>query len=307
MNFLSTMEIEITGEFIRKAIGIQIPEGYFGNQLGLVDDLSEGPGIELITFIDDEKYLKTVAYNKRIKSVFTNNKIWKQINNTKIKPIICEDPRYYFYSLYNYIAQSNYIKKLSVIASSAIIHNSANISDYNVVIGEKVEIGPNVTILPDVEIGDNSIIHAGSILGCYGFEIKRTLKGILSVIHDGKLIIGKNVQIGFNSTIYKGFKRNYTIIGNFTKIDNLVYIAHGVKIGEECFIIGNSMISGSSELGDRVWVGPSAVISNKLKIGSDAMISIGSVVTRDVKSNQKVTGNFAIDHEKFIEILKKNR
>ena len=299
------MNKKITGKYIEKIVNLSLTKGYYGNKLSLVDDFSNNSEIDLITFIDDKKYLKNVLNNNRIRSIFTTYEIWNELMDTNIQPIICDDPRFYFYSLYNYIANSNYKKTRSIIAGTAKIHPMALISEFNVVIGRNVEIGPNVTILPDVEVGENSVILAGAILGCKGFELKRTKKGILSVTHDGKLIIGNDVQIGYNTTIYKGFFNNNTIIGDSTKIDNLVYIAHGVKIGKECFIVGNSMISGSTELGDRVWVGPGAIISNKLKIGNDSFISIGSVVTQDVMTNQRVTGNFAIEHKKFVDSLKR--
>jgi UDP-3-O-[3-hydroxymyristoyl] glucosamine N-acyltransferase len=206
--------------------------------------------------------------------------------------------------LYNYLANLNYCKKQTVIHKSAQIHPKAFISEYNVNIRKNCIIDANATILPDVEINENTRVCSGAVIGADGFELKKTSKGIISVIHDGKVLIGKEVLIGFNAVIVKGFSIRDTIIGNRTKIDNLVYIAHSSHIGEECFIVGSAMICGSAIIGNNVWIGPRSIVSNGIVVGNNSSVSIGSVVTKNVKEGQTVTGNFAIDHEKFISHIK---
>jgi UDP-3-O-[3-hydroxymyristoyl] glucosamine N-acyltransferase len=166
-------------------------------------------------------------------------------------------------------------------------------------------VGPNATILPDVVIGNNCYIKSGAVVGSEGFELKRTTQGILNVLHDGKVIIGNDVKVGANSAIHKGFSFRHTVIADDVKIDDLVYIAHAVHIGKGCFLIGNSMISGSTTLKENIWVGPGVTVSSGLIIESNAFLTIGSVVTRNVGKDEKVTGNFAIPHDKFLEDLKR--
>jgi len=263
--------------------------------------------VNTLTFMDDEYYIPELLANPNIGGLFVTEEIMKKLDSKDFFKIICDDPRYYFYKLFNYCAELKYKKVPTEISKSAIIHKDAKISEYNVIIGDNVIVEENAVVHPDVYIGKNSRLCAGSICGAEGFELKRTKKEILSVIHDGKLVIGEDVFVGFNTVINKGFSFRDTIIGNSTKIDSLVYIAHSVHLGSGCFIVGKAMICGSSTLGDNIWIGPGAMISNQITIGDNADISLGAVVTQNVASNEKVSGNFAIDHKKFIEFIKKIR
>jgi len=257
-----------------------------------------------IAFVDTERFIDEINNNLNITVLLCTNYLKEQCKN-KIT-ITCDDPRYYYYTFLNKIVESNYVKTPSVISPTAIIHPRAYICEHNVVIGNNTYIGPNATVLADVEIGNDCYVKSGAVIGSEGFELKRTTKGIVNVLHDGKVIIGNNVKVGANCAIHKGFSFRHTIISDEVKIDDLVYIAHGVHIGKGCFLIGNSMISGSTTLKENIWVGPGVTVSNGLIIEKNAYLTIGSVVTQDVEENQKVTGNFAISHAKFIQKLKKD-
>ncbi len=272
------------------------------NNLGLVDcDIPN-----TLTFIDEMKYLDKLIANQNITGVLIHKSQSINITREDIVILVSEDPRYDFYNLMNKIAESKYTRTPSIISPSANIHPRAFISEVNVKIGNNVVVEPNATILADVEIGNDSIIRSGAVIGSEGFEHKRTSKGILSVFHDGKVIIGKNVEVGANACIDKGFSSRYTIVGDYTKIDNLVHIAHGVQTGKRCFIIASSMVAGSVTLKDDVWVGPNANIAPQVTVENNGFISLGSVVTRNVSEHQHVTGNFALPHAQFLEILKKS-
>ncbi len=256
-----------------------------------------------IAFVDTDKFIPEVNNNTHITVVICNHDLCHKIQNKIVIP--SDDARFYYYYFFNKIIESNYIKFPSKISKSAIIHPRAYVSDYNVIIDDGTYVGPNATILADVEIGKDCYIKSGAVVGSEGFELKRTTKGILNVLHDGKVIIGNNVKIGANCAVHKGFSFRHTIIADDVKIDDLVYIAHAVHIGNGCFLIGNSMISGSTTLKENIWVGPGVTVSSGLIIEKNAYLTIGSVVTKNVGENEKVTGNFAIPHNKFIENLKK--
>lgn len=258
----------------------------------------------MLSFMDTEKFIKQMLENKNIKATFVTKNLSYYFDESNIITIICEDPRYYFYKLKNHLAKQNYTKMPSKIASTAIIHPKAYVCQYNVEIGENTIIEPNVNILADVCIGDNCIIRAGSVLGSEGFEYKKTSKGILPIFHDGKVILGDRVEIGANTCIDKGFKNYSTKIGNDVKIDNLCYIAHSTTIDENCLICSCCSINGSVHIGKDTWIGPNSTISNQINVEKNAFISIGSVVTKNVFSNQIVSGNFAIEHSKFLNFLK---
>ena len=155
-----------------------------------------------------------------------------------------------------------------------------------------------VTLGANIYIGHNCSIG----LRGFGYERDEDLTPI-NIPHTGKVIIGDNVSIGSNTCIDRGTISD-TIIGNNTKIDNLCHIAHNVIIGNNVLIVAGAILCGSCIIEDNVWIGPGAIISNKITIGEGSYISLGSVVTKNVEPGSKVTGNFAIDHDKFIQDLK---
>lgn len=268
--------------------------------LGLLNSSSSNT----LSFIDSKDYIDELQNNFNIKGVFATHELSKLIDRDDIDILLSEDPRYDFFFLLNKFGESEYEQLPSKISNSAQIHETSYVSPFNVVIGQETVIGPNVSILADVEIGNRCTIQAGASLGSEGFEYKRTSKGILPVRHDGKVIIKDHVDIGSNSCVDKGFSFRNTIIGSNNKIDNLVHIAHGVQMGQGNYVIACSMIAGSVTIHNDVWIGPNASIAPQINIANNAFISLGSVVTKDVKENEHVTGNFAIPHRNFLNNLK---
>ncbi|MFN8673744.1 MAG: UDP-3-O-(3-hydroxymyristoyl)glucosamine N-acyltransferase [Candidatus Sericytochromatia bacterium] len=295
--------MKINNSLIEEVLAIKIDEIIDCDNLAL--SYQDIPN--MLSFMDSEKFVQQMLDNKNVKALFITEKLAHFFENTEIKKIICDDPRYYFYTLKNYLGKLNYKKTDSIIDPTAIIHPRAYVCEYNVKIGKNVIIEPNVSILADVIIGDDCIIRANTVVGAEGFEHKRTSKGILSIFHTGKVIIGNKVEIGANNAISKGFLFGDTLIGDETRTDNLVHIAHSAQIGKRCFLPACAMIAGDSRIGDDCWIGPNASISSQVKIGDKAFITIGAVVTRNVEEKQTVTGNFAIEHSKFINFIKSIR
>jgi UDP-3-O-[3-hydroxymyristoyl] glucosamine N-acyltransferase LpxD len=260
-----------------------------------------------LTFIDDAKYLKELVSNPFIVSVIATASLRKEIlsNRNDLDVIEHEDPRWLFYTAFNHIAKNTRQYSETVIDKTTTVHPRAYVAPRNVTIGKNCIIYPNATVLEDVEIGDNCVVQSGAVIGSEGFEYKKTTKGILPVYHDGKVIIGNNVDIGANTCVDKGFSFRDTRIKDHVKIDNLVHVAHAVHIDEGSFIIASSMLAGSCTIGKNVWVGPNASVGH-VKLADSAFITFGSVVTRDVAENETVTGNWAIPHTKFLRLLKKN-
>ncbi|MDZ4809703.1 MAG: UDP-3-O-(3-hydroxymyristoyl)glucosamine N-acyltransferase [Bacteroidota bacterium] len=266
--------------------------------------LSNSQQPDTLSFCDTEKFLREIEKNENITALFVTEAVAQKITNTAIALIKTEDPRYDFYYLLNEAGKENYKEFKSEIHSSAKIHDRAYVALNNVKIGANTIIEPNVTILADVEIGENCIIRAGSVIGSEGFEQKRTQKGILAVLHFGKVIISDNVHLGALNSVAKGMSFRDTTIGDSTRTDNLVHIAHGVQIGKRCFLPASSMIAGSVTVEDDVWIGPNASISSGVVLKTKSFITIGAVVTRTVEEAQTVSGNFAIPHQKFLRNLK---
>ena len=170
------------------------------------------------------------------------------------------------------------------------------------VIGAETKLLPNVVVMHDVEIGARCIIHPGAVIGSDGFGFTRTEKGNEKVLQVGKVIIGDDVEIGANSTIDRA-TLDATVIGNDVKIDNLVQIAHNVRIGEHTRIAAQTGVSGRVEIGAEVVIGGQAGFQNGVKIGDRSIVGGQAGVIGDVPEGSKVSGYPARDHRKAMRIL----
>ena len=115
--------------------------------------------------------------------------------------------------------------------------------------------------------------------------------------------VGITGQVGFVGTHLSDFLG----LQDNVKVDNFVHIAHDCVIGERTLITAGVKFGGRTIVGNDCWIGINSTISNGLNIGNNVTISLGSVVTRDVADNLTVTGNFAIEHKKFIDFIKSIR
>ena len=163
----------------------------------------------------------------------------------------------------------------------------------NVVIGPDVRIGRDCSIGPGASIthaliGDRVIIHAGVRIGQDGFGYIPG-KSHLKVPQLGRVIVQDDVEIGAGTTVDRGGGRD-TTIGEGTKIDNLVHIAHNVSIGRHCLIAGHAALSGSVTLGDGVMLGGKVGISDHVSIGDRGQLIAGSGLMHDLPAGERWGG-----------------
>ncbi len=187
----------------------------------------------------------------------------------------------------------------SVIGANAVI-------GHDVRIGRNCHIAPNVTLIHSL-LGNRVIIHSGTRVGQDGFGFAMGIKGHLKVPQIGRVVIQDDVEIGANTTIDRGANRD-TVIGEGTKIDNLVQIAHNVVVGRHCVIVSHAGISGSTVLGDFVVLAGQAGVTGHLKIGSGAQIGAQAGVMEDVAPGARIVGSPAKPVREFareIATLKK--
>jgi UDP-3-O-[3-hydroxymyristoyl] glucosamine N-acyltransferase len=173
----------------------------------------------------------------------------------------------------------------TIIAAGAVV-------GYRVTIGRDCYVGPGAS-LTHALVGDRVILHAGVRIGQDGFGFAMGAKGHLKVPQIGRVIIQDDVEIGANSTVDRGALKD-TIIGEGTKIDNLVQIGHNVVMGRHCVIVGQTGISGSVELGDFVVMGGQSGVVGHIKIGSGAQIAGGSHAKDDIAPGARMGGTPAI-------------
>lgn len=274
------------------------------NWLGLTAEDYEGK--KVLTFLNDEKYYKEIENNKSITCIVTTDEVAQKIEKDKYGIIISNNPRKDFFELHNKLVKEDFYftKRDNQISEKAYISEKANIGSYNIIIEDDVIIEADVTIYENVTIKKGTIIKSGTILGADGFQYIRNKDDIIKVEPAGELEIAEDVVIHNNSVIDKGIFGK-TFIGENTKIYNLVHVAHDSKIGKNVFLTAGVIVCGRVKIGANSYLGPNCTIKNGLFLGENTKISMGSVVTKDVKDNEVVTGNFAIPHEQFISNLKK--
>lgn len=274
------------------------------NWLGLTAEDYEGK--KVLTFLNDEKYYKEIENNKSITCIVTTNEISKIIEKNKYGIIISENPRKDFFELHNKLVKEDFYftKRDNQISEKAYISEKANIGSYNIIIEDDVIIEADVTIYENVTIKKGAIIRSGSRIGGNGFEFSRFGDEVLSISFAGDVLIEENVEVQNNTCVDRGvFDRTY--LGKNVKVDNLVHIAHDVKIGENTLVVACTLIGGRTKIGKNSYLGPNCTVKNGLILGENSKVSMGAVVTKNVKDNEVVTGNFAIPHEQFIKNLKK--
>lgn len=174
------------------------------------------------------------------------------------------------------------------IAVGAVIGAHCHIGR-GVVVGDgaRIEAGAVVT---HAILGRNAVILAGACIGQAGFGFVEGDGGLLRVPQLGRVVIGDDVEIGANSTIDRGALDD-TVVGEGTKIDNLVQIGHNVRIGRHCVIAGQTGISGSCIVGDRVMMGGQVGLADHVKIGDDARIAAQAGVSRNVPPKERWGGS----------------
>jgi UDP-3-O-[3-hydroxymyristoyl] glucosamine N-acyltransferase len=279
---------------------------------------SAGP--DQLSFLSNRKYAPELAATKAGAVL-----VPRKIEGNDPRWIRVDDPYYAFAKIMTRWFSNRPVPKgrspKAVVADSAKLGNNVSLGHF-AVIGENVVIGNNVTIFQGVsieagstigddciiypnvviydgtQIGHRCIIHSGVVIGSDGYGF---------AIHDGKhhkipqigiVRIEDDVEIGAGTTIDRAAVGE-TVIGEGTKIDNLVQIGHNVKVGKHCLLVSQVGIAGSTELGDYVAVAGQSGFSGHLKIGNRVQVAAKSAVLDDVPDDTKVMGSPAVPFTEF--------
>lgn len=288
-----------------------------------------------ITFLANTKYINYLKESNAGACIIATKEkdrviktLSENITRSKIQMLflVCPNPYATYAKLLNILYEENsepekktniknidgaYIDESAEISSNCIIQHGAYIG-YKSKIGRNCKIGVNSYIGPYVEIKDNviigsnvsithsiiddcCIIHNGARIGQDGFGFAPDDNGkIIKIMQLGRVIIEKNVEIGANTCIDRGSLSD-TKIGENTKIDNLIQIAHNVEIGKNCFIASQVGISGSVKIGNGVMIGGQSGFTGHIIIGDNVRIAGKSGVINDVESNTDIAGFPAIN------------
>lgn len=188
-----------------------------------------------------------------------------------------------------------------VIHQTALIDNEAQIGKgvaigaYSVIgkatIGDGTIIDSNVRVYDGVAIGKGCDIKSGAVLGGAGFGYERDEEGNkFRFPQIGHLILGDYVEVGSNTCIDRGALSD-TVIGDYTKINNLCHIAHNNKIGRNVTITGCVNVSGGNVIEDDVWIAPNSTIRGYVTLGKNSVVGMGAVVVKDIPAGETWVGN----------------
>lgn len=282
----------------------------------------ENAEVKDISFFNKSEYLEQFSNTKAGACFVAEKYIDKAPQGLAL--IVVGDPYLAFATLsmqlYPLPEITEYRGSIIDIHESAVIGRNCHIANFvsigkNVVIGDNVYIGANTIIYDDVAIGsngyiysnvsikcaaigDNFIIHDGVRIGQDGFGFAPNKAGHVKIPQIGGVVVGKNVEIGANTCIDRG-ALNDTIIGDGTKIDNMVQIAHNVVVGRHCFLASGVGIAGSTIVEDYVSMGGGAGVAPHIRIGTGAQIAPMSGVSHDVEKGATLIGIPAINFTSF--------
>jgi UDP-3-O-[3-hydroxymyristoyl] glucosamine N-acyltransferase len=277
-----------------------------------------GPGD--ITFIDDERYSKTLR-SSQASAAIVGPHFRLTAAGRELPVIEVDDPRSAFVTVRTHLRGDVGPEWVGVhpqahVAASAMIGQGVAIHPFAYV-GEDSEVGDGCRILPGAVVGNgcklgqnvilhaNAVlydgvilgnrveVHAGAVLGGDGFGYRQAEGRHIKIPHTGRLEVGDEVEIGSNCTIDRG-TFEATRIGEGTKVDNLVMIGHNNQIGRHNLLCGQVGIAGSCKTGDHVVMAGQAGIKDKTEIGDRVMVGAQAGVHRNIPTGQRVLGSPAI-------------
>lgn len=276
-----------------------------------------------LTILLDKKHLSLAQTTKAIAIISPTLDVKSK------NVILVENPRNIFVRLLNMFTKD--LNKIG-IAKTAVIHKTAKIGknvyfgeyvaieegavvcdgvylDNHVSIGQDVQVGSNtkmysgVKVYDGTKIGCNCILHSGAVLGSTGFGFEPDSQGNWQNVPQlGVVVLKDNVEIGANSCVDRGAIQD-TIIGNNTKIDNLVHIAHNCIIGENNAIAAMSVMSGSTKIGDNCMIAGQVGIAGHLSIGNNVVAMGRAGITKNIRDGSTVYGFPAEDYKKSVKDL----
>ena len=284
-----------------------------------IENLDEAT-VEDVTFFHNSKYSENLKETKACACLI--KKEHAHLLPKNVAPIIVEEPYYalalILMSFYepkglkiSLNSDETYISPKANVSESATIGKGCYISDFvtigaNAIIKDHTIIGTSSTIREGVEIGENSriepnvtigfsiigakaYIKSGARIGQPGFGFYVGKAGPVDVLQIGRVIIGRDVQIGANCTIDRGSMGD-TVIGHMVRIDDMVHIAHNVHIGDYCVIAAQTGIAGSTTLGKGCVLGGQVGIAGHIKIGDKVTIAAQSGVANNIESGRIIGG-----------------
>ncbi|MEW6683073.1 MAG: UDP-3-O-(3-hydroxymyristoyl)glucosamine N-acyltransferase [Nitrospirota bacterium] len=276
-----------------------------------------------VTFLANPRYVHELSRTRASAVV-----IAPEHPSTGLARIEVADPYYAFSRIVRWFHQQPYrsggTSAQAVIAADAVIGADPTIGPFvsigrrtrigdrvtllaGTVIGDDVTIGddtlvhPNVTIRDGCTIGRRVVLHSGVVIGSDGFGFATRDGRHEKILQVGSAVIEDDVELGANVCVDRA-ALGATRIKRGTKVDNLVHIAHNVVVGEDCLLVAQVGISGSTELGRGVVLAGQVGVTGHLRIGDGVMVGAQGGVIADVEAGQVVSGTYAMPHPTWLRV-----
>jgi UDP-3-O-[3-hydroxymyristoyl] glucosamine N-acyltransferase len=259
----------------------------------------EQAGPEQISFLLHAKHRAKLAATRAAAVVLSP----EAEGYTSLPRIVCENPYAYFArlsQLFNPVTtQPPGVHPSACVSPSARLGERVSVGP-GCMVGDEVSIGPDTCLYPRVVvyagcvIGARVIVHSGAVIGADGFGFAPDGGRWVKIPQIGRVVIGDDVEIGANTTIDRGALED-TVIEQGVKLDNLIQVAHNVRIGAHTAIAGCAGIAGSAQIGRHCTIGGGAGIAGHLKLGDHVHVSAFTLVTRSISEPGVYTGAFPLD------------
>lgn len=275
-----------------------------------------------VVFLEDIKHVAQLM-NKKVGLIIAPEKL-----EHPAMQIVCEKPRQVFFSLVAHFSARPIVPCIhptAVIGKGVLIHPTARIDAYavlsdnvsvgagasigaHVVLGDSVRVGENTVIYPlvsvyhDVIIGKNCILHSGAVIGADGYGFAETPERLVKIPQIGRIEIGDDVEIGANTCIDRA-TLGKTLIENGVKIDNLVQIAHNVRIREHARIVSQVGIAGSTEIGRWVVLAGQAGLADHITIADKVIVTAQAGIGKSLTEPGVYSGTPARPMREHYKIL----
>jgi UDP-3-O-[3-hydroxymyristoyl] glucosamine N-acyltransferase len=291
--------------------------------------LSEA-GPQDVSFLENPKYAPQVLSSKA--GAVLLPKTSKGVAGGPANRLYCEHPKWCYAQVLGIIEAERRRPEPPIVSPKADVHREArlgkevSVGPFTVIgartlIGERTSIGPNCSIgynarvgkdcciHPNVvigdycEVGDRAIVHSGTVIGSdgYGYWTDPATGEHHKVPQIGRVVVENDVEIGSNASIDRA-TTGETRVGQGTKIDNLVQIAHNVTVGRNCLIVSQVGVSGSTRLGNQVVLAGQAGLVGHLSIGDGAVITAQTGVMSDVAPREVLFGSPARPHREAMKL-----
>jgi UDP-3-O-[3-hydroxymyristoyl] glucosamine N-acyltransferase len=205
------------------------------------------------------------------------------------------------------LGQDLIIEPYVVVAAGAVVGDGCWLQGHayvgrDTVLGQRCRLMPGAVVMERCRLGDRVWLHPGAVVGADGFGHEPGISGLVRVPQLGIAVLEDDVEVGANAAVDRA-ALDETRIGRGTRLDNLVQVAHGVRIGTECLLAAFAGVAGGARLGDRVIMAGRTAVVDGIEVGDGAVFAGLASASRDVPRNAKIGGSPARSYRRWLREL----